>query len=84
MAIFYKIKFIFFIFIVKFLKIFMGKLHFTILNYTPDYILHHKLFEYTFYTINYYICYTLHYDVNFIVMLDGNLEYMTYTCALLK
>ena len=61
-----------------------GKLHFTTLNYTPDYTLHPKLFECTLCTLNYYICYTLHPDVNFIVMLDGNLEYMTYTCALLK
>ena len=46
--------------------------------------MHHKLFECTFCTINYYICYTLHPDVNFTAMLDGNLEHMNCTCVLLK
>jgi len=29
------------------------KLHFTTLKYTSNYILHYKLFEYTFCTLNY-------------------------------
>ena len=39
---------------------FKGKLHFTTLNYTPDYTLHPKLFEWTFCILNYDICYTFH------------------------
>ena len=58
----------------------MGKLHFTTLDYTLNYILHPKLFECTFCTLNYYICYTLHPDFNFTVML----EHMTCTCVSLK
>lgn len=50
-----------------------GKLHFTILNYTLDYILHSKLFECTFCTINYDLYYTVHFDINFIIILDENL-----------
>ena len=44
----------------------------TILNYTPNYTLHPKLFECTFCTINYNPYYTLHYNVNFRVKLDRN------------
>ena len=62
----------------------MGEIYFITLNYTLDYTLHHKLFECTFCTINYYIYYTLHPDVNFTIMLGGNLEHMTCTCVLLK
>ena len=51
---------------------FKGKLHFTTLNYTPDYTLHHKLFKCTISTLNYYAYYTLHPDVSFSVKLDGN------------
>ena len=49
----------------------MGELYFTILNYTLNYTFHHKLFERTFCTINYNICYTLHPDIKFAVNLDG-------------
>ena len=49
------------------------KLHFTTLNYTPNYILHHKLFECRFCTINYDIWYTLHLDIKFVVNLDGKI-----------
>ena len=52
--------------------IMLGELHFTILNYTLDYILHPKLFKCTFCTLNYDFCYTLHLDDKFSVNLDGN------------
>ena len=54
------------------MHIIKGKLHFTILNYTPDYTLHPKLFECTLSTLNYHTYYTLHSDVSFTVKLDGN------------
>ena len=47
-----------------------GELHFIILNYIPDFTLHHKLFKCTFYILNYDHCYTLHLDVKFAVNLD--------------
>ena len=50
-----------------------GGLHFTTQNYTSNYTLHHKLFECKFCTLNYDICYTLHIDINFTVMFDGDL-----------
>ena len=34
-----------------------------------------KLFEYTFCTLNYNSCYTLHHDVKFSVNLDGNSKF---------
>ena len=80
------IKWVFTYFCIKFdnfyfyLKWKLGKLHFTTLDYTLNYILHPKLFECTFCTLNYYICYTLHPDFNFTVML----EHMTCTCVSLK
>ena len=46
------------------------KLHFTSLNYIPKYTLHYKLFECTFYNINYNSCYTLHVNIKFFVNLD--------------
>ena len=49
------------------------KLHFTTLNYTSCYTLHHKFFEYTFCTINYDPYYTLHHDVKFAVNLDAKI-----------
>ena len=52
-----------------------GKLHLTTLNNTLDYILHHKLFEYTFCTLKYDSCYTLDPNVKFAVNLDGNLKF---------
>ena len=57
----------------KQINIFWEKLHFTILNYTLNYILHRKLFECTFCSLNYDPCYTLHPDVNFTIILDGSL-----------
>ena len=48
------------------------KLYFTTLNYTSDYTLHPKLFEFTLYILNYDPCYTLHPNVNFIIKLDKN------------
>ena len=50
----------------------LGKLHFTTLNHTLDYILHLKLFECTLYTLNYDSCYTLHPNVSFTIKLDLN------------
>ena len=50
----------------------LGKLHFTILNYTINYTLYPKLFEYTFCIINYDSCYTLHPDVKFSINFDVN------------
>ena len=50
----------------------LEKLHFTILNYTTYYILHSKIFKYTFCTSNYELCYTSHLDVKFSVNLDEN------------
>ena len=49
----------------------MEELHFITLNYTPNYTLHHKLFECTFCTLIYNYCYTLHPDIKFVVNLDG-------------
>ena len=63
---------------------FKGKLHFTTLNYTPDYTLHHKLFEWTFCSLNYDICYTSHPNIKFRVTMDGMLNHMTPTWLLLK
>ena len=51
------------------LRLWSGKLHFTTINYTPDYTLHSKLFKCTFYTINYH---TLHPTVTFTVKLNRN------------
>ena len=62
----------------------MGKLHFTNLNYIPDYTLHHKLFKWTFYTINYDICYTSHPNIKLRVTMDRMLNHMTPTWLLLK
>ena len=50
---------------------FKGELHFIILNYAINYTLHHKLFKYTFCTIVYDLCYTLHPNVKFAVNLNG-------------
>ena len=47
-----------------------GVLHFTTLNYTLDYTLHHKLFECIFCILNYNPCYTLHPNVKFAINLD--------------
>ena len=51
----------------QFFYLFLGKLHYTILNYTSDYTLHLKLFKCTLYTLNYH---TLHLGVTFTVKLD--------------
>ena len=67
-----------------YIKKFMGKLHFTTLNYASDYILHPKLFECTVYTLNYNSCYTLHPDVSFTVKFNGNMKHVTCMCVLLK
>ena len=53
----------------------MGKLHFIILNYILNYTLHYKLFEWTFYTLNYDPCYTLHPNIKFFVTLDENSKF---------
>ena len=44
----------------SFFFFFFEKLHFTTLDYTPNYTLHPKLFGCTFCTLIYHICYTLH------------------------
>ena len=64
--------------------LFLGKLHFTTLNYTLDYTLHPKLFKCTIYTLNYDTYYTLHPDVSFTVILDETFMHMTCTCILLR
>ena len=46
------------------------KLHFTILNYTSNYILHSKQFKCKFCTLNNDPCYTLHPDIKFVVNLN--------------
>ena len=56
----------------SYLRIKVRKLHFTTLNYTSDYTLHSKLFECTFYILNYDHFYTLHHDDSFTVKLDRN------------
>ena len=58
---------------------YLGKLHFTTLNYTPKYTLHPKLFGCTVCTLNYDPCYTLHPSVSFTVKLDGNMKHVTYS-----
>ena len=62
----------------------MGKLHFTTLNYTLDYTLHHKLFECTICTINYDTYYILYSNVSFTIILDETFMHMTCTCILLR
>ena len=57
------------------------KLHFTTLNYAPDYTLHHKLFKCILYTINYH---TLHPSVTLAVTFDGILLHMTSMCFFLR
>ena len=49
------------------------KLHITTLNYTLDYTLYSKLFECTFYTLNYDPCYISHHDIKFIVNLNAKI-----------
>ena len=61
-----------------------GKLHFTILNYTLDYTLHHKLSDYTLCTLNYHTYHALHPDVIFAVIFNRILLHVTSTCFLLK
>ena len=70
-----------------------GKLHFTTLNYAQDYtllpytmhkIIHPKLFECTFCTLNYHIYHTLHPGVTFVVIFNEMLLHMTCTCILLR
>ena len=41
-----------------------------------DYTLHPKLFEFTFYILNYDICYTSHPEINFAINLDENPSFM--------
>ena len=60
--------------------IFIGEITlFTILNYAPDYTLHHKLFERTLCILNYH---TLHLDVIFAIMFNEILLHVTSTCFL--
>ena len=54
---------------------FIGELHFITLNYTSNYTLHHKFFEYTFCTLNHNPCYTLYLNVKFAVNLNGKVWY---------
>ena len=48
----------------------LEKLYFTIINYTSNYILHHKFLKCTIYTLNYISCYTLHFAINYAIILD--------------
>ena len=50
---------------------FIGEIRLYHYNYTHDYILYPKFFEFTFYTLNYNPCYTLNLNVKFAVNLDG-------------
>ena len=68
----------------SFIKIFLRKLYFTTLNYTPYYTLHHKLFECTVCSLHYDFCYTLYPNVNFTVKLNKNMKHVTCKCVLLK
>ena len=52
----------------------LEKLHFIILNYALNYILHPKLFECIICILNYDYCYTLHPIVSFTVKLDRNMK----------
>ena len=53
----------------------LEKLHCIILNYTQNYILHFKLFEYTYCTISYDFYYILHIDIKFAINLDEKVWY---------
>ena len=59
----------------------LGKLHFSILNYTLYYILHHKLSYYTLCTLNYH---TLNLNVIFTVIFNKVLLHVTNTYFLLR
>ena len=63
---------------------FFGKLHFITLNYALDYILHPKLSDCTFCTINYHTYHTLYPGVIFAVIFNRILLHVTSTCSLLK
>ena len=63
---------------------FNGKLHFTTLNYIPDYTLRSKPCECTFYILNNHTYHILHPNVTFAVMFDGILLHVTSTCFLLR
>ena len=60
-----------------------GNLHFTILNYAPNYTLQPKLTECTFCTLNYYTYHILYLDITFAIIFDKILLYVTNTCFLL-
>ena len=60
------------------------KLHFTTLNYAPDYTFHSKLFKCTVCTQNYNHYYTLHPNASLTVKLDRNMKYATCTYISLK
>jgi len=51
----------------------LEELHFITLNYILDYILFYKLFECTFYTLNYDYCYILHPNIKFAIKLNGKI-----------
>ena len=53
-------------------NLYKGKLHFIILNYTPDYTSYPKLFECPPCILNYNPYYTLHPNVSSTVKLDKN------------
>ena len=57
---------------------------FTILNYALIQILYLKRCKCAVCILNYGYCYTLDYDISFIVKLDGNIKYVTCICVLLK
>ena len=63
---------------------FEEKLHFIILNYVLEYILHLKLFDCTLYILNYHIYHTLHSDIIFIVIFNKILQHVTSTYFLLR
>ena len=60
------------------------KLHFTTINYAPDYTFHSKLFKCTVCTQNYNHYYTLHPNASLTVKLDRNMKYATCTYISLK
>ena len=62
----------------------MRKLHFTILNYTLNYTLHHKLSDCTLCTLNYNTYHALHPSVIFAVIFNRILLHVTSTYFLLR
>ena len=63
---------------------FLGKFHFTTLNYALDYTLHHKLSDCILCPLNYHTYHTSHPGVIFVVIFNRILLHVTSTCFLLR